>query len=41
MIVVAGIFTDKKEAEERLKEIQKYRPTAYLRKTPIYMGCVH
>ncbi len=43
MIVVAGIYpdTDKKGAEERLKEIKKYCPTAYLRKTAIYMGCIH
>jgi hypothetical protein len=41
LILVAGIFTNKPDAEERLKEVRKYRPAAYLRKIPIYMGCVH
>ena len=43
MILVAGLYSDseKKEAEERLKQIRKYCPTAYIRKTPIYMGCIH
>jgi hypothetical protein len=43
MILVAGIYpeAEKKAAEERLKEIRKYCPTAYLRKTSIYLGCIH
>jgi len=43
MIIVGGIYpdTEKKAADERLKEIKKYYPTAYLRKLPIYMGCIH
>ena len=41
LIIVAGMFSNKKEANERLALIKKYVPTAYLLKKEVYMGCMH
>lgn len=41
MIIVAGIFGDKKNANTQLKKIKKHFPSAYIRTTRIYMGCIH
>jgi hypothetical protein len=41
MVVLAGIFDTKQEADFRLKLIKRYRPLAYVRKSKLYMGCIH
>lgn len=41
MIIVAGIYGSKAEAAKRLKEVKAHAPSAYIRKTKIYMGCIH
>ncbi|HEY6159687.1 MAG TPA: hypothetical protein VI112_00650 [Bacteroidia bacterium] len=41
MMIVAGMFPDKKEAYERLALVKKYIPGAYLKKKEVYMGCIH
>ena len=41
MIIVAGIFGDKKNANAQLKKIKKHFPASYIRTTRIYMGCIH
>ena len=41
LMIVAGMFGDKKTAEQHLKIIRKQIPTAYLKKKMVYMGCIH
>lgn len=40
-IVVAGIFDNTKAAQECVKKFTPWAPTAYAKKTKIYMGCLH
>jgi hypothetical protein len=40
-IVVAGIVGRDAEAKARLKQAQRIVPTAYVRQTILYMGCMH
>lgn len=39
MIIVTGIFKDKMNAANQLKQIQKSVPTTYIKKTELFMGC--
>ena len=39
MIIVTGIFGNKKDAQKQLTLIQKAIPSAYIKKTQLYMGC--
>lgn len=41
MIIITGIFPNKEDAQKQLKLIQKAVPTAYIKKTMMYMGCTH
>ena len=41
LMIVAGLYGTKKEANERLAMIKKYIPTAYIKKKEVYMGCMH
>lgn len=41
MIIVAGIYSNKKGARKQLAMIKKYAPSAYIRTTKIYIGCIH
>jgi hypothetical protein len=40
-IVVAGIFDNAKDAQACVKQFTAWAPTAYAKKTKIYMGCLH
>lgn len=40
-IVVAGIYGSSAEAEKQAGRFRKWAPTAYVKKTKIYMGCLH
>jgi hypothetical protein len=40
-IVVAGIFENAKDAQDCVKKFTAWAPTAYAKKTKIYMGCLH
>lgn len=40
-IVVAGILENKAEAGARADRFRQWAPTAYVKKTRIYMGCMH
>ncbi len=40
-IVVAGIYENAKDAEAQTKRFTAWAPTAYAKKTKIYMGCLH
>ena len=41
MIIVAGIYGSKADAAKRLKQVKAFAPSAYIRRTKIYMGCIH
>ncbi len=41
MIIITGIFGNKQDAEKQLKLIQKAVPSTYIKKTRLYMGCMH
>ncbi len=40
-IVVAGVYESAKEAQAQAKRFTKWAPTAYAKKTKIYLGCMH
>ena len=40
-IVVAGVVGYGAEADERLKAARKIVPSAYIKQTTLYMGCIH
>lgn len=40
-MVVAGIYESAKEAQAQTKRFAAWAPTAYAKKTKIYMGCMH
>lgn len=40
-IVVAGVVGRGAEADERLKLARKFVPSAYIKQTTLYMGCIH
>jgi hypothetical protein len=40
-IVVAGILGRDADARARLRQAQRFVPTAYVRQTILYMGCMH
>ncbi|MFZ4682422.1 MAG: hypothetical protein ACOYMS_07965 [Terrimicrobiaceae bacterium] len=40
-IVVAGIYESAKDAQAQVKRFTAWAPTAYAKKTKIYMGCMH
>lgn len=40
-IVVAGVVGHGAEADERLKVARKIVPSAYIKQTTLYMGCIH
>jgi hypothetical protein len=40
-IVVAGIIHDPAEEDSRLAGVKRYAPSAYLKQTILYMGCMH
>lgn len=40
-MVVAGILETRAEALKRTEKFKKWAPTAYAKKTRIYMGCLH
>lgn len=40
-IIVAGIYEDQSSAEKSLKRYRTIVPKAYIKKTKIYMGCIH
>lgn len=40
-IVVAGIYESAQEAKAQTEKFKKWAPTAYAKKTKIYMGCMH
>ncbi len=40
-MVVAGVYESAKEAQAQIKRFAKWAPTAYAKKTKIYMGCMH
>ncbi|MDF1549249.1 MAG: hypothetical protein P1P88_15595, partial [Bacteroidales bacterium] len=39
--LVAGIFTEKKEADSLLFQIKKIEPKSFMLKTDLYIGCMH
>jgi hypothetical protein len=41
MIILAGIFQTKEEAEKQLSLVKSVVPTAYVKKKMMYMGCMH
>lgn len=41
IIVVAGIFSSKEDAEKALAKARLVYPDAYVKKTNIWMGCIH
>ena len=41
MIIITGIFGNKKDAEKQLDRIKELVPTAYIKKKQMYMGCMH
>ena len=40
-IVVAGIHDDPKEGQAAVARFKRFAPTAYAKRTKIYMGCMH
>jgi hypothetical protein len=40
-IIVGGIQDDDKAAAKMIKKYKRVVPDAYVKKTPIYMGCMH
>ena len=40
-MVVAGIYDDPKEAAAAVARFKQFIPSAYAKKTKIYMGCMH
>lgn len=40
-IVVAGVYDSSKKAAAQAERFKKWAPTAYAKKTKIYMGCLH
>lgn len=40
-IVVAGVYESAKDAQAQAKRFSPWAPTAYAKKTKIYMGCMH
>lgn len=40
-LVVAGIYDSAKAAQAQVKRFAAWAPTAYAKKTKIYMGCLH
>lgn len=40
-IVVAGVHDNSAAAQKQLKQFTDWAPTAYAKKTRIYMGCMH
>jgi len=41
IIVVSGIYEDKKSSEKALAKIRKFYKDAYAKKTVMWMGCIH
>lgn len=41
MIIITGIFDEKKDAEAQLNIVKSVVPTAYIKKKSMYMGCMH
>lgn len=41
MIIVAGIFSNKRTANVMLKRVRKTSPKAHIQKATIYMACMH
>ncbi len=41
IIVVAGIYGGKEDSEEVLSKVRKFYKDAYVKKTVMWMGCIH
>ncbi len=41
MIIITGIFGNKKNAETQLNSVKSIVPSAYIKKKGIFMGCMH